>query len=83
MSHTTMKTHKMTFNGVKSSDGWAELTNVLRFEKFKNEHPDLDEDELHEEFYKRVTSKLFTYGEYGSFEIIVDEDFNIVGGRIF
>ena len=42
-----------------------------------------DEDELSDKFYTEVVSKKFEWGEYGSFEIIVDENFNIVGGRIF
>lgn len=78
-----MKTAKMTFDSVKDSDGWMELAHTLKFEQFKSEHPELDEDELSDKFYTEVVSKKFQYGEYGSFEIIVDENFNIVGGRIF
>ena len=44
---------------------------------------EMDEDELSDKFYTEVVSKFFQYGEYGNFEIIVDEDFNIVGGKIF
>lgn len=28
---------------VKDSDGWMELAHELKFEKFKNEHPDIVE----------------------------------------
>lgn len=31
--------------------------------------------------YSKIT-KVFEYGEYGNIEIIVDENLNIVGGRI-
>lgn len=78
-----MKTAKMTFESIKDSDGWMELVHALKFEQFKNEHPEMDEDELSEKFYTEVVCKKFEYGEYGNFEIEVDENFNIVGGRIF
>ncbi len=78
-----MKTAKMEFLSIKDPEGWMELAHELKFEQFKNEHPGMDEDELSDKFYVEVVSKKFQYGEYGSFEIIVDENFNIVGGRIF
>jgi len=31
--------------------------------------------------YEKI-QEIFEYGEYGSFEIIVDEDLNIIGGHI-
>ena len=78
-----MKTAKMKFEEIHDSDGWHELIYELKFNQFKNEHPNLDEDELSDKFYDEVVSKKFHHGEYGNFEIIVDEDFNIVGGHIF
>lgn len=78
-----MKTAKMTFDSVKDPDGWMELAHELKFDAFKKEHPELDEDEISSKFYTEIVSERFSYGEYGSFEIIVDENFNIVGGRIF
>jgi hypothetical protein len=79
-----MKTAKIKFSSIKSSDGWAELTYALKFEQFKKEHPEIeDEDELADKFYTKVVAKKFEYGEFGNFEIIVDENFNIVGGQIF
>ena len=60
-----------------------ELIHELKFEQFKNEHPEMDEDELSDKFYIEVVSKKFKYGDYRSFEIIVNENFNIVGGHIF
>ena len=59
-----------------------ELSYDLKFEKFKNEHPDIDEDELSDKFYTEVVSKKFQYGEFADIEIEVDENFNIVGGKI-
>lgn len=76
------KTASMTIESIKDSDGWMELAHDLLFEKFKKDHPDLDEDDLSDSFYKEVVSKKFEYGEYADIEIIVDEDFNIVGGKI-
>jgi hypothetical protein len=68
----------LTSNGFeKAKRAWG----IFYF--FVREHPEMDEDELSDKFYTEVVSKKFQYGEYGSFEIIVDENFNIVGGRIF
>ena len=78
-----VKPVKMTFDSVKDSDRWVELAYDLKFEKYKEEYPEMDEDELSDKFYKEIVLKKFQYGEYGSFEIIVDEDFNIIGGKIF
>ena len=77
-----MKTAKMTFNSIKDSDGWMELAHTLLFDKFKKEHSNLNDDELSDKFYNEIVSKKFKYGEFGDFEIIVDENFNIVGGKI-
>lgn len=73
----------MTFKSIKSSDGWAELAFSLKFDQFKIDHKDIDEDELVDKFYTEVINKTFPYGEFGNFTIIVDENFNIVGGHIF
>ena len=72
----------MTFNSIKDSDGWMELAHTLLFDKFKKEHSNLNDDELSDKFYNEIVSKKFKYGEFGDFEIIVDENFNIVGGKI-
>ena len=77
-----MKTEKFTLRSIKDSDGWMELAHSLKFEKFEKEHSDLDEDEISDKFYKEVVCAVFKYGEYADIEIEVDENFNIVGGRI-
>ena len=77
-----MKTATITLTSLKDSDGWMELAHTLKFEQFQKEHPELDEDELNEKFYKDVVCAVFSYGEYADIEIVVDENFNIVGGRI-
>lgn len=77
-----MKTATITLESIKDSDGWMELAHTLKFDKFKLDHPDMDEDELSNKFYDEVISKKFEYGEYANIELIIDEDFNIVGGRI-
>lgn len=77
-----MATSKITLESVKSSDGWTELAYNVAFEKFKEQHKDLDEDEVSDKFYEEVIGKTFKYGEFANLEIEFDEDFNIVGGRI-
>lgn len=76
-----MKTAKITLDSIKDY-GWASLAHELRFEKFKEEHPDLGEDELSDKFNEEVIYKKFEWGEFANLEIIFDEDFNIVGGKL-
>lgn len=78
-----MATGKIILENIKDSDGWMGLAYDVAFVKFKNEHSDLDEDELHEKFQEEVVYKKFEYGEYANLEIEVDENFNIIGGKIF
>lgn len=77
------KTAKITFSSIKNTDGWMNLIHELKFDKFKAKYPDLHEDDIEDKFYTEVVSKRFQYGEYGSFEIIVNEDLEIVGGKIY
>ena len=77
-----MKTATITLTSLKDSDGWMELAHTLKFEKFKADNPGLDEDELNDKFHNEVVYKKFQYGEFADIEIIVDENFNIVGGKI-
>jgi len=77
-----MKTAKITIDNIKDSDGWYELANDLLFNKFKLEHPTLNDDDASDKFYDEVVSKKFQYGEIANIEIEVDENFNIVGGKI-
>ena len=77
-----MKTVKIQLDSIKNH-GWMELAHELLFDKFKKEHPELDdEEELSDVFYNKIVSKKFEYGEYASIIIEVDENFNIVGGKI-
>lgn len=78
-----MATGKIKLESIKDSDGWNELAYTVAFEKFKKEHPEIeDEDDLSDEFYQEVIAKTFEYGEYADLEIEVDENFNIIGGKI-
>lgn len=77
-----MKTAKITLNSIKDSDGWMELIYELQFDKFKSQYPDMDEDDVSDKFYEEVVSKNFKYGEYADITIEVDENLNIVGGKI-
>lgn len=64
-----MKTAKILIQNYKDSDGWFSLCSDLGLLK--------DENESHDIVYK-----YFQYGEYANIEIIIDENFNIVGGKI-
>lgn len=77
-----MKTQKIVLNSVKSSDLWMELCHNLLFDKFKEDNPGVDEDELLDKFYNEVVLEKFEHGEYANLEIVIDEHFNIVGGKI-
>jgi len=77
-----MKTVKITLNSIKDSDMWMEVAHTLLWDKYEKEHPDLDEDDLSEMFYSEVVLKHFKYGEFANFELEIDENFNIVGGKI-
>lgn len=78
-----MKTVKIKLESIKDSDGWIQLTHTLLFEKFKNDNKNLNEYELSDKFYLEVIEKKFRYGEYANIEIEVDEDFNIISGKIY
>ena len=78
-----MKTKTLIIENIKMPDGWTDLAWELKFEKYKEDHPELDpEEELPNAFYEEVVSKMFKYGEFGKIEITVDENFNIKEGRI-
>lgn len=77
-----MRTEKIVLRSIKDPDGWGQLAFKLKFEKFKKDNPNISDDELHDKFYKEVISEKFEWGEYADIEIIVDENFNIVGGKI-
>jgi len=77
-----MKTAKIILSSIKDSDGWMELVHTIKFEQFEKEHIGMDEDDITDRFYNEIVVKKFEFGEYADIEIIVDEDFNIVGGKI-
>jgi hypothetical protein len=76
-----MKTVKYKIDNYKDTS-LSELAYELKWNTFKEENTDLDEDELSDKFYNEVVSKLFEYGEYTAFELEIDENLNIVGGRL-
>lgn len=76
-----MKTEKIILKSIKDY-GWSELAYSLKFDKFCMNNPGLEEDELSDKFYTEVINKKFQYGEFANIEIIFDEDFNIIGGKI-
>jgi len=77
-----MRTSKITLEEVKSSDGWNELMYDLLFEKYKLEHPELDDNEASDKFYTEKILSNFKWGDFGTITIEVDENLNIVGGKI-
>lgn len=78
-----MKTAKIRLESIKLSDGWSELAFDLKWDKFLEEHKHLDEDEVADKFYNEVIEKNFKWGEYANLEIEFDENFRIIGGKIF
>jgi len=42
----------------------------------------VDEDDNFEPKANKICNEWFEYGEYGSFELIIDENMNIVGGKV-
>jgi hypothetical protein len=77
-----MKNTTLVRLGPIKSEVWGELAHDLKFVAFAALHPELDEEELSDRFYREVTVKRFEYGEFATIEIEVDEEFNIVGGKI-
>lgn len=76
-----MKTSKITFENIKN-EGFYELGYDLMFDKIKLENPELNEEDLHEFVNNKIGEKFYCL-EYGNIEIEVDEDFNIIGGKVF
>jgi len=72
---------EIVLRNIKDSDIWMELTHDLKWNQFKKENPNLNEDELSDKFYEKVVHKYFYYGEYANILLQVDENFNIVGGK--
>lgn len=71
-----MKTAKFTIEMHKDSDGYFELCSDL----FGKEGGEFLEDEQSES--NKKCYEWFEYGEYGSFEIIIDENMNIIDGKV-
>lgn len=69
-----MKTATIKLESIKDSDGWFSLCSDLGLIKYSED----DEGETNND----IVYKMFEYGEYADMEIVVDENFNIVGGRI-
>jgi len=68
-----MKTAKITLEDIKS-ESWGELG----YDLFGN----LLGDDMDEQNTYNKISSIFKYGEIGNIEIEVDEELNIIGGRI-
>lgn len=61
-----MKTATIILEDVKDSDQWFVLCSDLGYTEDDN----------------AKCYEMFEYGEYATMEIVVDENFNIVGGKI-
>lgn len=68
------KTTSIVIEDYKSSDQYFEACSDL----FSNPNKDLNE----EPESNKICYEWFEHGEYGSFEIIIDENMNIVGGKV-
>lgn len=79
-----MKTEKIITEDIHDSDLWSSLAFSLKYDTFKKEHQNVDESnfKMSDLFYMEVIEKYFKYGDFATIELIVDEDFNIVGGKI-
>lgn len=67
------KQAKLVIEGYKDSDGYFELCSDL----FPGQATEGEESSSN-----HVCYSMFEYGEFGTFELIIDEDFNIIGGKI-
>ncbi len=77
---------KIRLNDIKEPDLWRDMASKLKLEKFKEEHPELVNDEcddsMYDAFREQVLDQYFEFCEYANIEIHIDENFNIVGGSI-
>lgn len=71
------KTAKIQLDSIKDPDGWHNLIHELGL----SDVDDAGEDRASTEKQKFVEDH-FEFGEYASLELVVDEDLNVVGGRI-
>lgn len=76
-----MRTVKLKIDNHKDTGAYEFIYDLL-YEKFKEDHKELNEDELDEMFYKNVVENILEYGEFISLEVDVDENLNIIGGKI-
>lgn len=76
-----MKTYQINITNYKDTSLYESVQELL-FEKFKLKYPCLKEDKLNDKFYNEVVAKIFEYGEYLNAQIEIDENLNIVGGKI-
>ena len=77
-----MKTKEIVLNDIKATDVWMKVAYDLKYDKFREEHTGMDDEEISNKFYVEVVSKIFKYGEYANIRLVIDEDLNIVGGKI-
>lgn len=68
-----VKTTTFTIENYKDSDGYFGLCSDL----FGNNNNSNEESNSNE-----ICRKWFEYGEYGNFELIIDENMNIIGGKV-
>ena len=77
---------KIRLNDIKEPDLWWDMARKLKYEKFKEEHPELVNDEcddsMSDAFREQVLDQYFEFCEYADLEIHIDENFKIVGGSI-
>ena len=71
------KTAKIYLNEIKDSDGWHQLLHELGLITTDGEGNDTSTPAN-----KELVRKHFQWGEYASLELEIDEDLNVVGGRI-
>ncbi len=71
------KTAKIVLDDIKDPDGWQEVLRGLGFVSCDEDGNDTSTEE-----HRRLVKEHFKWGEYASLELEIDEDLNVVGGKV-
>ncbi len=71
------KTAKIVLDDIKDPDGWQEVLHKLGLVSC-----DEDGNDTSTETHQRLVKEHFKWGEYASLELEIDEDLNVVGGKV-
>jgi hypothetical protein len=71
------KTATITLDSVKDPDGWPEVISGLGLRTYDEEGEDVSSKERQD-----FVGRHFPWDEYADLELVIDEDLNVVGGRV-